>query len=193
MNKIIIFIIFCTFINCGSFSQNKVEFTAKKIDLPIKIFYRGNIKDSAFINLCFPKKIVYENKASTSIKLSRYNLNQNEVGINNRYYPTYKFDDSLVYAKGFRIEAFKKDSLDIYYGFRLKEHRSKLDSLLKGKTPVQKKADWLIYDIPITPQLKEWANHIITDSMMKARLNFKLHSKEKGFFYKSLDIELFED
>ncbi|WP_438711839.1 hypothetical protein ACSTS3_04620 [Aquimarina muelleri] len=68
----------------------------------------------------------------------------------------------------------------------------KLDSLIDNKTIVQKYRNLKIYNIPVNKNLKKWAISKIKDSI-KGKIHFKLHNKEKGFFYKSLDIELFED
>jgi hypothetical protein len=193
MNKIIILLTLSMLISCSSNSQNDIELTVKKLDLPVKLFYRGAIKDSSYIYLCFPKKIVFNNNASILNKVKGFKLNYYTGSSNNRYFPTYKFEDSLVYAKGFDIIPFTKDSLNIYYGYRLKESNSKLDSLITDKIPVQKKADWLIYNLPISQELKKWANLKVTDSMLKTQLHFFLSNKKDGFYYKSLDIELFED
>ncbi|WP_103867618.1 MULTISPECIES: hypothetical protein [Aquimarina] len=192
MNKIIILIIISFLVSCTSNSQNEIEIITKKTDLPLKILFGTKKTDSTYIYLCFPKRIIYNNKTSLLNKLNRYNINLNQVGTNSRDYRWYRYKDSLIYPDSFQIEPFEKDSIDFYYGYSLKLSNFQLDSLINSKKITQIYGKLKVYDIPISDDVEKWASSKINDSI-KGQLHFKLHNKEKGFFYKSLDIELFDD
>ncbi|WP_438710230.1 hypothetical protein ACSTS3_14160 [Aquimarina muelleri] len=192
MNKIIILLITLILINCNTNSKKEIELTTKKLDLPLKILYDKKGNDSTSIFLCFPKTIAYNNPTSQLHLIERYNINQHQVGLNNRHYRRYMYKDSLVYAESFKVKPLEKGFVDFYYGYLLKVSNTKLDSLTGGQKQIQQKGNLKIFNIPISKEIKKWAISKINDSI-KGQLHFSLHNKEKGFFYKSLDIELFED
>ncbi len=179
------------FICCTSNSQNELEIIAKKLDLPIKLLVGTKKEDSTYTYLCFPKRILYNNSTSIFNEVSRYNVNKHQVGTNTRDYRWYKYSDSLVYPKGFEIKPLQKDSIDFYFGYSLKLPNSRLDSLIFNKKISQIYGKLKVYNILADENLKKWALSKINDSI-KGQLHFKLYNEDKGFYYKSLDIELFE-
>jgi hypothetical protein len=192
MNKISILLISFILVSCNSVSQTEIELQTQKLDFPLKLLFDKKGKDSTDLYLCFPKKIIYNNKSKVSNKISRYNINVHPIGKNSKDYRIYKFEDSLIYAKSFRVNPLEKGFLNIYYGYLVKVNNQKLDSVLKKHNYNQLIGENKVYDISATKELKKWVISKINDSI-KGQLHFKLHNKEKGFFYKSLDIDLFED
>ncbi|WP_438711139.1 hypothetical protein ACSTS3_21645 [Aquimarina muelleri] len=149
-------------------------------------------KDSTYLYLCFPKTIIYDNKTDALHLVERYSVDRHHSGRNLRDYRLYRFRDSLIYPKKFKIPPYQKDSFNIYYGYLLKIDNLILNNLLDKSLSPQSKGENKVYDIPINTAIKKWAISKVNDSI-KGKIHFKLHNKEKGFFYKSLDIELFED
>jgi hypothetical protein len=192
MNKMII-LLFCIFLACSSTFKKKLEITTKKLDLPLKILHMNKGNDSTYIFLCFPKTIVYDNHYDITNELIRFNVNYYPVGTNSRDFRTYKYyNNKLNPVRSFNLENKKRDSFDIFYGYSIRISNIKLDSLISNQKIIQSIGNYSVYDVSISKSIKNWALSKINDSI-KGQLHFKLYNKEKGFFYKSLDIELFED
>ncbi|WP_148639246.1 hypothetical protein [Aquimarina longa] len=189
MNKIVL-LTALFLVTCRSNSQKEIEFTTKKLDLPLKILHGTKKEDSTFIYLCFPKTIIINNPTKYPLKIDRYKVGLHPKGINYRHYRIFKYKDSLYYENEFLVKPMTKDSFNTYYGYQIKLKNEILDSLINNK--VQEISKFKIYNIPINNNSKKWAISKISDSL-KGKLHFSLHNKEKGFFYKSLDIELFDD
>ncbi|WP_438712295.1 hypothetical protein ACSTS3_07920 [Aquimarina muelleri] len=172
--------------------EQKIEIETKKTLLPLKLMLGYKNDNPINVFLCFPKEIIINNPTKYTLKVDRYKVGLHPKGINYRYYRIFKFKDSLFYENEFSIKPKTKDSFYVYYGYKINLNNKILDTLIKSNSKVQEISKFKIHNIPISKEIKKWAISKINDSI-KGQLHFSLHNKEKGFFYKSLDIELFED
>ncbi|WP_062055798.1 hypothetical protein [Aquimarina longa] len=194
MKKTIYFIfIYIILIACGSTSaQNDVAILQKRTNLPLKLIYNSQENDSSYIYLCFPKKIYIENQPNIKNKIHNYHVGQHHKNIDILHYKTYEYTNKLIIKKDITLNNNETKTFILYHGYLLKVLNEKLDVFIKNKKESQILQGFSVYDIYINDTIKKWAISKISDSL-KGKLHFSLHNKEKGFFYKSLDIELFDD
>ncbi|WP_234859229.1 hypothetical protein [Aquimarina aquimarini] len=193
MRQVIYFIIIIVLISCSSTNvQNDIIISQKKLNQPLKLIHNSKENDSSYVYLCFPKTISIKSSNNIESVIHNYHVGQHYKGIDLLHYKTYEYSDKLITKKDVNLSKGKKVTLNLYYGYLLKISNQKLDMLIKNKKETQVLQKFNVYDISIDNTIKKWVNKQISDSL-KGKLHFSLHNKEKGFFYKSLDIELFDD
>jgi hypothetical protein len=190
MKKGIILII-SFIVSCSFFSKKEIDINSSRLDKPLKIIYKEKGNDSTYLYLCFPKRITMNNVLKTT-KVLDFHLGHYQNTKDQRHYRTYKYNKKLLLDINLDSGKKKSFSFDIYYGYLMKLKNSKLLELLINTEKTQQLGNLEVYNIKTTKDIKNWALSKINDSI-KGQLHFKLYNKEKGFFYKSLDIELFED
>ncbi|WP_438711840.1 hypothetical protein ACSTS3_04625 [Aquimarina muelleri] len=187
-------LLFLIIINsCGSIQpNNEISLSQKQLKQPLKLVYNSKLNDSSFVYLGFPKTILINNKKSENISIENYHVGQHPKGIDILHYKTYKYNKKLQFKKKITVKPNEKSKLDLYYCYLLKVENKKIDSLINLENEIQIVSGYKVYNIQPNKTVKDWIFKQINDSL-KGKLHFSLYSKEKGFFYKSLDIELFED
>ncbi len=195
MKKIIYFTLLLI-IACSSKKDQEV-FLASQSNLhqPYKLMLNYKSIDSSYIYICFPKKINFINQTPYIAQITNITIGKSPRGTSTRDYKVFSFIDKLESKHNIidqKISQNENRSFNIYYSYLLKISNKKLDSLINNSEEIQKYQRFPVYNINLAKKDKEWVSKTILNKY-KGQLHFSLHNKEKGFFYKSLDIELFED